>query len=39
MLKFLLKQTGQRSRIYKMQDIYATSNEGIVFQTRSLVGA
>ena len=40
MLKFFVKiEIGQRSRIYKMQDMYANSNEGIVFQTRSLIAA
>ena len=31
-------EIGERIRIYKMQDMYANSNEGVVFQTLSLVG-
>ena len=39
-LFLLLKaKIGQRSRIYKMQDMYANSNKDIDFQTSSLVGA
>ena len=40
LLKFFVKtEIGQRSRIYKTQDMHANSNEGIIFQTSSLVEA
>ena len=33
MLKFFVKtEIGQRSRLYKMQDMYANSNQGMVFR-------
>ena len=35
---FFETEIGQRSHTYKMQDMHVNSNEGIVFQTSSLVG-
>ena len=41
LLKFLVKtEIGQRSScMYKMQDMYTNTNEGIVFEILSLVAA
>ena len=40
LLKFFVKtEIDQRSIIYKMQDMYVNSNEGIFFQICSVVGA
>ena len=33
MLKYFVKaEIGQRSRLYKMQDMFANSNQGMVFK-------
>ena len=36
---FVKTEIRQRSHIYKIRDMYTNSNEGIVFQSRCLVGA